>query len=467
MKSRNLKDLKKKYLKKIKLIKKYNEAYYDLSKPIVDDATYDNIKKEIKEIEEKYPTEINNEFSSSAVGFKPSKNFNKVKHKIPMLSLNNAFNREDLENFEKKISNFLSLKNNSDLEYSTEPKIDGISASLFYKNGKFIQGLSRGDGVEGEDITENLKTINDIPKILKGKNIPDEIDIRGEVFIKNKDFERLSDKFANPRNAASGSLRQKDPKKTKEIPLNFIAYTFGHSKNLNVTSQFEFLKNLKNWGFKVNKFNKLIRGVDNLVENHLKLEQIRKEIEFDIDGIVYKINDFILQKRLGFVANAPRWAIAHKFSSNKSISEILKIDIQVGRTGAMTPVAKIKPVNIGGVLVSNATLHNQDEIERKDIRVGDIVTVERAGDVIPHVVSVDLKKRDKNIKKFIFPTKCPCGFDTVKEFNKITKKFDSVRRCPDRGFDCNRIAKEKLKHFVSKEAFNIDGLGKKIVENFW
>ena len=468
MKSRNLKDLKKKYLKKIKLIKKYNEAYYDLSKPIVDDATYDNIKKEIKEIEEKYPTEINNEFSSSAVGFKPSKNFNKVKHKVPMLSLNNAFNREDLENFEKKISNFLSLKKNSDLEYSTEPKIDGISASLFYKNGKFIQGLSRGDGVEGEDITENLKTINDIPKILKGKNIPDEIDIRGEVFIKNKDFERLSDKFANPRNAASGSLRQKDPKKTKEIPLNFIAYTFGHSKNLNVTSQFEFLKNLKNWGFKVNKFNKLIRGVDNLVVNHFKLEQIRKEIEFDIDGIVYKINDFILQKRLGYVANAPRWAIAHKFSSNKSISEILKIDIQVGRTGAMTPVAKIKPVNIGGVLVSNATLHNEDEIQRKDIRIGDTVTVERAGDVIPRVISVDLKKRNKNSKKFNFPKNCPsCGSSTVKEFNQITKRFDAVRRCINDGYACEKMAIEKIKHFVSKEALNIDGLGKKIVENFW
>ena len=296
MKSKNPKDLKKIYLKKIKLIKKYDEAYYDFSKPIVDDATYDNIKKEIKEIEEKYPIEINNKSLSSAVGFKPSKNFNKVKHKVPMLSLNNAFNKEDLENFEKKIANFLSLKNNSDLEYSTEPKIDGISASLFYKNGKFIQGLSRGDGVEGEDITENLKTINDIPKILKGKNIPDEIDIRGEVFIKNKDFERLSDKFANPRNAASGSLRQKDPKKTKEIPLNFIAYTFGHSKNLNVTSQFEFLKNLKNWGFKVNKFNKLIKGVDNLVVNHFKLEQIRKEIEFDIDGIVYKINILLFKR---------------------------------------------------------------------------------------------------------------------------------------------------------------------------
>ncbi len=468
MMSKNQKNLKKKYLDNIKLIKKYNEAYYIHSKPIVDDATYDNIKKEIDEIEKKYPTEIHNDSPSFVVGYKPSKNFNKVKHKVPMLSLNNAFNRDDLENFEKKIFNFLSLKKNSYLEYSAEPKIDGISASLFYKNGKFIQGLSRGDGVEGEDITENLKTINDIPKILKGKNIPYEIDIRGEVFIKNKDFESLDDKFANPRNAASGSLRQKDPKKTKEIPLKFIAYTFGYSKNLNATNQFEFLKNLKNWGFKVNKFNKLIKGVDNLVINHSKLEQIRKEIEFDIDGIVYKINDFTLQKRLGFVANAPRWAIAHKFSSNKSVSEILKIDIQVGRTGALTPVAKIKPVNIGGVLVSNATLHNEDEIQRKDIRIGDTVTVERAGDVIPRVISVDLKKRNKNSKKFNFPKNCPsCGSSTVKEFNQITKRFDAVRRCINDGYACEKIAIEKIKHFVSKEALNIDGLGKKIVENFW
>ncbi len=459
--------IKKTYLEKIKLLKKYNESYYNKSDPIVDDVIYDNLKNEILDLEKKYLFLSSGGSPSKSVGYKPSKNFKKVMHKTPMLSLNNAFNKEDLINFEKKILNFLSLSNTNSIEYSAEPKIDGISASLFYKNGKFIQGLSRGDGVEGEDITENLRTINDIPKTLKGKNVPTEIDIRGEVFIKNTDFKKLSEKFANPRNAASGSLRQKDPLKTKQIPLNFIAYTFGFSKNLNISNQFEFLKNLKKWGFKVNKFNRLIKGIDNLIQNHVKLEKIRKEIDFDIDGIVYKINDFSLQKRLGFVANAPRWAIAHKFSSNKSISEILKIEIQIGRTGALTPVAKIKPINIGGVLVSNATLHNEDEIDRKDIRIGDIVIVERAGDVIPRVVSVELKKRSKNSKKFVFPKTCPCGFETIKEFNSVTKKFDAVRRCPDRGFDCDRIAKEKLKHFVSKEAFNIEGLGKKIVENFW
>ena len=298
--------------------------------------------------------------------------------------------------------NFLSLDKGYKIEYSAEPKIDGISASLQYKNGKFTQGLSRGDGVQGEDITKNLRTIKDIPIILKGKNLPEEIDIRGEVFINNKDFNSLKDKFANPRNAASGTLRQKNPEETNKIPLKFIAYTFGYSKGFNISTQSDFLKILKEWGFKINTYNKVITGIDNLLENHKNLESKRKEIDFDIDGIVYKINNINLQNRLGFVANAPRWAIAHKFSANKSISEIINIDIQVGRTGALTPVAKIKPVNIGGVVVSNATLHNEDEINRKDIRIGDVVTVERAGDVIPHVVSVDKSKRKNSSKKFIF-----------------------------------------------------------------
>ena len=339
---------------------------------------------------------------------------------------------------------------------------------MIYKKGKFVQGLSRGNGIDGEDITENLKTINDIPKIVSAKNFPNEIDIRGEIFIRNDDFKIMKDKFANPRNAASGSLRQKDPKITKKIPLKFIAYTYGYAKNLNINSQSEFLKNLKSWGFNINQFNRIIKGVDGLVLNHKNLEKKRKEINFDIDGIVYKVNNFNLQKRLGFAANSPRWAIAHKFSANSSISEIINIEIQVGRTGALTPVAKIKPVNIGGVMVSNATLHNEDEINRKDIRVGDTVTVERAGDVIPHVISVDLQKRKKNSIKFDFPRECPsCGSKTIKDFNEVTKKQDAVRRCISEGYECEKIAIEKIKHFVSKEAFNIDGFGKKIVENFW
>ena len=468
MKKKDNLKVKEDYLQKIKLINKYNKYYYSKSKPLVDDSTYDKIKYEILNLEKKYSFLKSNESPSLNVGFKPSKNFKKVSHKIPMLSLGNAFDENDLTIFEKKIVNFLSLKKNQKIEYSVEPKIDGISASLIYREGIFVRGLSRGDGVQGEDITENLKTIKDIPIKLNGNDFPSEIDIRGEVFINNFEFENLKDKFANPRNAASGSLRQKDPNQTKKIPLNFIAYTFGYSKKLDVTTQSDFLKKLKLWGFRTNKLNKIISGIDNLIKNHKKIEIQRKEINFDLDGLVYKVNDLNLQKRLGFAANAPRWAIAHKFSANNSISEIIKIEIQVGRTGAMTPVAKIKPVNIGGVLVSNATLHNEDEIERKDIREGDTVTVERAGDVIPHVISVDKKKRGKDSKKFIFPKACPsCGSSTVKEFNKITKKYDAVRRCKNEGFDCEKIAIEKIKHFVSKEAFNIDGLGKKIVETFW
>ena len=464
----NDKEINKNYLKKIKLIKKYNELYYNKNSSIISDYEFDILKKEVLELEKKYSFLKNKSSPSLTVGFKPSKNFKKVKHKVPMLSLGNAFNEEDLLNFEKKIFNFLSLRESNEIEYSAEPKIDGISASLIYKKGKFVQGLSRGNGIEGEDITENLKTINDIPKIVSAKNFPNEIDIRGEIFIRNDDFKIMKDKFANPRNAASGSLRQKDSKITKKIPLKFIAYTYGYTKNLNINSQSEFLKNLKSWGFNINQFNRIIKGVDGLVLNHKNLEKKRKEINFDIDGIVYKVNNFNLQKRLGFAANSPRWAIAHKFSANSSISEIINIEIQVGRTGALTPVAKIKPVNIGGVIVSNATLHNEDEIIRKNIRVGDTVTVERAGDVIPHVISVDLKKRKKDSIKFVFPKNCPsCGTLAVKDFNELTKKYDAVRRCPNEGFQCEKIAIERLKHFVSKEAFNIDGFGKKIVENFW
>jgi DNA ligase (NAD+) len=460
--------IKKDYLELINKLKKHNQTYYERNNPIISDQEYDILKKKIIDLENKYKFLKSKESPTQSVGFKPSKNFQKVKHKVPMLSLGNAFNEEDLKNFEKKIVNFLSLEDASTIEYSAEPKIDGISASLIYVNGKFEKGLSRGDGSEGEDITENLKTIKDIPILITEKNFPEEIDIRGEVFIENDSFKKLNNMFANPRNAASGSLRQKNSKITSKIPLKFIAYTHGYAKNMRIDNQIDFLKNLKLWGFKINPFNKKITNIKNLILNHKNLEEKRKEIPFDIDGVVYKINSFELQKRLGFAANAPRWAIAHKFSANSSISEILNIEIQLGRTGALTPVAKIKPVNIGGVIVSNATLHNEDEIIRKDIRIGDTVTIERAGDVIPHVISVNFKKRTKNSKKFIFPLNCPsCGSKTVKDYNEVTKKEDAIRRCTSEGYECEKTAIEKIKHFVSKEAFNIDGFGKKIVENFW
>ena len=461
------KKIEKNYNLKIKELQRLNKLYYDQSKPAVNDDQYDKLKNEILLLEKKYKFLKNKNSPSKIVGYKPSKNFKKVLHRVPMLSLSNAFSEEDLINFEKRIINYLDQKKDYKLEFSAEPKIDGISASLIYKNGKFTTGLSRGDGSQGEDITENLKTVKDIPQFIKAKDFPDEIDIRGEIYIQNSDFKNLDNKFANPRNAASGSLRQKNPDETKKIPLKFIAYAFGYEKNLLINTQSEYLNKLSLWGFRTNPLNKVIVGVKNLLKNYEDIDKKRSNLDFDIDGIVYKVNDFKLQKRLGNVANAPRWAIAHKFSANSAISKIETIEIQIGRTGALTPVAKIKPINIGGVVVSNATLHNEDEIKRKDIRIGDTVIVERAGDVIPHVVSVDLDKREKNSKKFTFPLKCPCGFETIKEFNKITKKFDAVRRCPDRGYDCDKMAKERIKHFVSKEALNIDGFGKKIVENFW
>ena len=459
-------EIKKKYNSKINEFKKHNRLYYNESKPIVTDKEFDQLKKEILELETKYDF-LNNRYSpANTIGSKASKSFDKYEHKVMMLSLSNAFNEEDLKNFEKKVFNYLNSQ--KPLEYSVEPKIDGISASLIYKNNELKTGVSRGDGKIGEIITENLKTIKDIPHRIKQDDFPEEIEIRGEVFIKKNDFLKIKDIFANPRNAASGSLRQKDPKQTKKIPLNFIAYTFGYIKNNSFKTQSDFLTKLKKWGFKTNEDNQILSSVNELIKFHKLFENRRFNLDYDVDGLVYKINDLNVQERLGFTSNSPRWAIAHKFSADSARTLINNIEIQVGRTGALTPVAKVEPINIGGVVVSNATLHNEDEIKRKDIRIGDIVKIERAGDVIPHVIQVDKSKRNKNSKKFIFPKNCPsCGSITLKEFNKITKKYDAVRRCTNDSFGCERIAIEKMKHFVSKEALNIDGLGKKVVEKFW
>ena len=460
--------VKKKYTNQIKELIKHNELYYLKDKPKITDKEYDELKNNILELEKKYNFLSHKDSPSKNIGFKPSKNFQKQKHKVPMLSLSNVFDKEDLINFEKKIRNYLDIEKNKSFEYSVEPKIDGISASLTYNNGKLIMGLSRGDGYEGEVITENLKTIDDIPIVVTDDKFPKFIEIRGEVYITKKDFEKMKEKFANPRNAASGSLRQKVSSETKKIPLKFIAYTFGKFDNNLFLKQSDFLKSLKKWGFKTSEHNKIISSVDDLVDNHQKFEKKRFALEYDIDGLVYKINELNLQSRLGFVGNAPRWAAAHKFSAASSFSRILNIEIQVGRTGALTPVAKIEPVNIGGVVVSNATLHNEDEINKKDIRIGDIVKIERAGDVIPHVIAVDITKRSKQSKKYIFPENCPsCGSKIEKEFNKLTKKFDAVKRCSSEGFNCEKMTIEKIKHFVSKDALNIEGLGKKVVEKFW
>ncbi len=457
----------KEYKEKKKILLDFNKNYYDLNSPKVDDATYDTLKKDLINFEEKNLNNIGDHEIKNLVGFKPSEKFSKVKHTEKMLSLDNAFNKEDILDFYKKLNNYLNLGSTNRIELLAEPKIDGISASLKYINGVYVQGISRGDGEHGEEITENLTTIKDIPKKLKNFS-GSELIVRGEVYIAKSDFKNLSNKFANPRNAASGSLRQKDSSNTSKIPLKFFAYgTIFKNHNIE-NNQSDFIKKLKELGFKTNPLSKIVKDEKELELNYKNVEARRAALDYDIDGIVYKVNSFKLQQRLGNLTNAPRWAIAHKFSAEKGISKIKKIEIQVGRTGALTPVAKIDPVNIGGVLVSNATLHNEDEIIRKDIRISDTVLVQRAGDVIPQVVEVDLKKRPKNSKKFIFPIKCPsCGSKTEKEYNKITKKYDAVRRCTNDGYGCEKIAIEKIKHFISKDAMNIEGLGKKVVENFW
>jgi len=329
-----------------------------------------------------------------------------------------------------------------------------------------IKGLSRGDGVIGEDILKNLMTIENIPKKISEKNIPRILELRGEIYIGKKDFGNIKDDFANPRNAAGGSLRQKDSRQTAKIPLKYFIYGFGTVEPMMFKTQSDFINKVSKWGFLTNPNNQIVKGLDEIEKQYKVIEEIRSSLDYDIDGLVYKVNDLELQSRLGNTSSSPRWAVAYKFSSEKAITKIKEIVIQVGRTGAITPVAKVEPVTVGGVVVSNATLHNEDEINRKDIRIGDTVIIQRAGDVIPQVLSVDKLKREKKSNKFIFPEKCLCGSKTQKEINTSTNKEDAVRRCI-RGYDCSFTAKEKLKHIVSKEAFNIEGLGKKVIDQFW
>ena len=457
--------IKKEYLKKVKLFKKHNELYYSKDSPIISDSDFDKIKKEIIFLEQNYKFLKKYGSVTTIVGAPLTNKFNKIDHSKPMLSLSNAFEKNDMHDFLKKIKNYLNLKD-LNIELISEPKIDGISASLTYEKGILTKGLSRGDGKTGEDILKNLMTIGEIPKKIEDKNVPNIFEVRGEVFIGKKDFEKIKKNFANPRNAAGGSLRQKDPKETSKIPLKYFAYGYGLIEPLTFKTQSEFVSKLKEWGFSINSNNRVVSNLDEIEKQYNFINELRSSLDYDIDGLVFKVNDLSLQSRLGNTSNSPRWAIAYKFSSEKAYTKVKKIIVQVGRTGAITPVAKVEPVTVGGVVVSNATLHNEDEIKRKDIRVDDTIIIQRAGDVIPQVVSVDKTKRDKKSKPFVFPEKCLCGHKTYKEMNYSTKKEDAVRRCT-RGYDCKYIAREKLKHIVSKEAFNIDGLGKKVIDQFW
>ncbi len=447
----------------------HDTLYHQKDAPEISDAEYDALKRRNDLIEARFPALKREDSPNRRVGARPSPGFAKVTHAKPMLSLENAFDEADVRDFVARIRRFLSLKAEEPIELVAEPKIDGLSASLRYETGRFVQGATRGDGLVGEDITQNLWTVDDVPKRLTGKDVPDVVEIRGEVYMRRTDFQQLNTRreaegealFANPRNAAAGSVRQLDSTVTASRPLHFFAYSWGEIAGPVADSHWHFLERLKRWGFQVNPAAKLCRDIDQALALYEKIGGGRAELPYDIDGVVYKVNRLDWQERLGFVSRAPRWALAHKFAAERAETRLNAITIQVGRTGTLTPVAALEPITVGGVVVARATLHNEDEIRRKDIRVGDHVVIQRAGDVIPQVVEVVLAKRPKGSKPFEFPDHCPaCGSLAIREPGEV------ARRCTG-GLICPAQAVERLKHFVSRNAFDIEGLGEKHILAFW
>ncbi len=446
----------------------HDSAYHRDDAPTISDATYDALRKRNDAIEARFPELKRSDSPSKKVGSAPATGFKKVQHSVPMLSLGNAFSDEDVAAFVDRIRRFLDMDADQAIEMTAEPKIDGLSFSARYEKGRLAVAATRGDGSEGEDITANIRTIKSLPDFLMG-DVPKVIEIRGEVYMTKSDFAGLNAAqeakggkvFANPRNAAAGSLRQLDPAITAERPLKAFTYGWGEVQGMEWKTQWDFLQSLKAWGFPINSRTKLVKSVEAMLKEYNKLGEDRAGLPYDIDGMVYKVNRLDLQKRLGFVSRAPRWATAHKYSAERAETVLENIDIQVGRTGTLTPVARLKPVNVGGVVVSNATLHNEDEIARKDIRVGDHVIIQRAGDVIPQVVEVLTAKRPRDSKPYRFPTKCPaCGSHAVREDGEV------ARRCTG-GLICPAQAVERLKHFVSRNAFDIEGFGEKNIEAFF
>ena len=448
-------------------LNEHNYRYYILDDPIVSDAEYDRLLRELQALEAEHPELITPDSPTQRVGALPLKSFAEVKHDVPMLSLDNAFNDEEVIAFEQRIKD--RLHSEAIIEFACEPKLDGLAVSLLYENGVLVRAATRGDGFTGEDITSNIRTIPTVPLHLRGNKIPPRVEVRGEVYMPKEKFNKLNERlreknekvFVNPRNAAAGSLRQLDPRITATRPLEIFCYGVGAREGLNhLKTHSAVIEQLKTWGLRVCPDTRVVQGAEGCLEYYNYIMAKRNTLPYEIDGIVYKVNEIDLQERLGFVSRAPRWAIAHKFPAQEETTVVEAVEFQVGRTGALTPVARLKPVFVGGVTVSNATLHNMDEVERKDVRVGDTVVIRRAGDVIPEVVSVVLEKRPAHTKSIKLPKHCPvCGSEVIKP------EEEAVARC-EGGLICPAQRKEAIKHFASRKAMDINGLGDKIVEQF-
>ena len=460
-------------------IREHDRRYHGEDAPIISDAEYDELRRRYSSLEEAFPQLAGVDSLNRKVGAPPSEKFAKVRHRVPMLSLGNIFADEEAEEFCARVRRFLGLPNSAPLDVVAEAKIDGLSCSLRYENGELVQAATRGDGYEGEDVTTNVRTVQSIPQRIEGA--PKVFEARGEVYMRHADFAALNARqaaagkpvFANPRNFAAGSLRQLDPRITAERPLAFFAYAWGEVSEPFASTQLDAIEAMRRFGLPTNLLAKLCRSTAEMLAHYRTIEEERATLGYDIDGVVYKVNDLALQQRLGFVSRSPRWAVAHKFPAEQAMTIVEAIDINVGRTGALTPIAKLKPVTVGGVVVSNATLHNEDEIERKDVRVGDTVVVQRAGDVIPQILAVMLDKRPPDSKPYVFPQDdkgnfiCPvCGSAALREIDEKTGVADVVRRCAGT-LICPAQAVEGLKHFVSRNAFDIEGLGEKLIELFY
>ncbi len=459
-----------------KQIAHHDRLYYELDKPEISDADYDRLMQELKKLEREHPQLVTPDSPTQRVAGQPSGKFAKVRHSVPMLSLANALSPEEVVEFVERIRRFLRLDPDVRIDFTAEPKIDGLSLSLRYENGKLVYGATRGDGTEGEDVTANVKEVGDIPHRLRGSGIPRVCEVRGEVYMTKSAFLALNEQqsragktvFANPRNSAAGSLRQLDARITASRALGFFAYSWGEMSELPSQTQWGMLEWFAHRGFKTNPLAKLCHSLEELLEFHRDMEQQRASLDYDIDGVVYKVNRLDWQERLGFVSRDPRWAVAHKFAAQKATTQVKAVEIQVGRTGALTPVAKLEPVTVGGVVVSNATLHNEDYIRTLDVRIGDTVTIQRAGDVIPQVLGVVLDKRPHpEPPPYHFPKKCPCPLKTdVVRDRTATGEEGAVARCSGE-FACPHQRTEHLRHFVSRHAFDIEGLGEKQITFFY